>query len=287
MAGATGRGCQGGAAHSKQFSEPTLVDGVLTVEGSNAGDRIALRLQDGQPGILQVDVGDDGSADFEFELASVARIAVDAGNGDDFVRIDESNGIFSDSIPTTIEGGNRNDELVGGSGTGTLSGGNGNDSLVGGAGAETLLGGNGDDSIDGNKGSDVAFMGNGGDTFVWDNGDGSDTVEGQNGADTMVFNGAPGDEQFDLSAKGNRLRFFRVQGPITMDTAGVERVDLNALGGADVVTVNDLTETDVNDVNVDLAEPRAAPAATASPTASSSTTPTATTRSTSAATQPA
>ena len=30
-----------------------------------------------------------------------------------------------------------------------------------------------------------------------------------------------------------------------MDTAGVERVDFNALGGADMVTVSDLTGTDV------------------------------------------
>jgi hypothetical protein len=37
-----------------------------------------------------------------------------------------------------------------------------------------------------------------------------------------------------------------------MDTAGVERVDFNALGGADAVTVNDLTGTDVTDVRVDL-----------------------------------
>ena len=38
-----------------------------------------------------------------------------------------------------------------------------------------------------------------------------------------------------------------------MDTAGVEQVDFNALGGADLVTVNDLTGTDVSSVNVDLA----------------------------------
>jgi hypothetical protein len=38
-----------------------------------------------------------------------------------------------------------------------------------------------------------------------------------------------------------------------MDTHGVERVDFNALGGGDLVTVNDLTGTDVNRVNVDLA----------------------------------
>jgi hypothetical protein len=38
-----------------------------------------------------------------------------------------------------------------------------------------------------------------------------------------------------------------------MDTAGVERVDFNALGGADLVIVNDLSGTDVSDVRVDLA----------------------------------
>ncbi len=38
-----------------------------------------------------------------------------------------------------------------------------------------------------------------------------------------------------------------------MDTVGVEQVDFNALGGADVVTVNDLTGTDVTGVNADLA----------------------------------
>ena len=236
-----------------EFNDPTLEGGLLTIEGTNAADKIALRLQAGQPGILQVDVGDDGSADFDVERADVARIAVKAGNGDDFVRIDESNGIFTDSIPTAIDGGNGDDNLVGGSGAGTLSGGNGDDTLVGGSGAETLLGGNGGDSIDGNKGNDVAFMGNGGDTFVWDPGDGSDTVEGQNGVDTMVFNGASIDEKFDLTANGNRLKLVRDIGTITMDTDGVERVDVNALGGADAVTVNDLSGTDVTKVNVDLA----------------------------------
>src|SRR5439155_10304030 len=99
----------------------------------------------------------------------------------------------------------------------------------------------------------VALMGNGDDTFIWDPGDGSDTVEGQNGHDTMVFNGAGAAEHVDLTANGNRLKFFRDVAGITMDTAGVERVDFNARGGADVVTVNDLTGTDVKAVNVDLA----------------------------------
>ena len=212
-----------------------LEQGVLRIQGSDASDKIALRLAAGEPGVLQVDVGDDGSADFSFERADIATIAVNAGDGDDLVRFDESNGAVNTSIPTTLRGGD------------------GDDTLAGGSGAETLRGGDGSDSIDGNRGSDIGLMGDGDDTFVWDPGDGSDVVEGQDGRDTMVFNGAGGAEQFDLSANGNRLRFFRTQGTITMDTAGVERVDVPTLGGADLVTVNDLTGTDVSEVNVDLA----------------------------------
>ena len=236
-----------------KVKDPQLEQGELAIEGTNGNDRLALRLQAGNPAILQVDVGDDGSADFSFARAEIAKISVDGGNGDDVVRIDEGNGVFTDTIATTIDGGNGDDNLVGGSGAGTLRGGNGNDILAGGSGAETLLGGNGNDSIDGNKGNDVALMGNGNDTFVWDPGDGSDVVEGQNGADTMLFNGANVNEKVDLSANGNRLRFFRDVANITMDTDGVETVDFNALGGADLVTVNDLTGTDVGNVNVDLA----------------------------------
>jgi Ca2+-binding RTX toxin-like protein len=247
----------GAAAPSQQtgerFKEPTLENGLLTVEGTNAADRIALRLQAGEPGVLQVDLGDDGSAEFSLERRQVRAVAVEAGNGDDAVRIDESNGVFADTIPTTIEGEHGNDRLSGGAGAGTLTGGDGDDTLAGGSGDEHLLGGNGTDSIDGNRGNDVAFMGNGNDTFVWDPGDGSDTIEGQNGNDTLLFNGANIAEQVELTANGNRLRFVRDIANITMNTAAVERVVFNALAGADLVTVNDLSATDVKQFTVDLA----------------------------------
>ena len=68
----------------------------------------------------------------------------------------------------------------------------------------------------------------------------------------MLFNGANVDEKIDLSANGSRLRFFRDVANITMDTNSVEQVDFDALGGADHVTVNDLTGTNVDNVNVDL-----------------------------------
>ena len=68
----------------------------------------------------------------------------------------------------------------------------------------------------------------------------------------MLFNGSNGPEKFELSANGQRLRFTRDAGNITMDTDGVETVQLNALGGADTVTQSDLTGTAVTTVEVDL-----------------------------------
>jgi Ca2+-binding RTX toxin-like protein len=223
------------AAAPAKAAPAKLTHGVLTITGTNRSDEIALRLGAAHPGILQVDVGDDGSADFSFKRKRIGKIIVNARGGADLARIDESNGVFTDAIPTRVNGQD------------------GRDTLLGGSGAERLRGGNGSDVVDGNGGNDLASMGAGDDIFVWDPGDGSDTIEGRTGADTMRFNGADGAEQVDLSPNGNRLKFFRTQGAITMDTAGVESVDFNALGGADLVTVNDLSGTDVGALNIDLA----------------------------------
>src|SRR5215211_5096545 len=110
----------------------------------------------------------------------------------------------------------------------TLDGGAGNDAINGGDGNDTLRGGSENDAIDGNRGDDTGFLGAGDDSFTWDPGDGSDKVEGELGTDTMVFNGAGGAENFDFSANGNRLKFFRNVANITMDVDDTERVDLRA-----------------------------------------------------------
>ena len=70
-------------AKETKLKKPKLDHGVLTVKGSDADDRIALRLQAGRPDILEIDAGDDGSADFTFDRADVASIAVDARGGED------------------------------------------------------------------------------------------------------------------------------------------------------------------------------------------------------------
>ena len=143
-------------------------------------------------------------------------------------------------------------------------------------GNDFLIGGDGNDLVDGNRGNDLAALGAGDDTFQWDPGDGSDRVEGQDGFDTMLFNGANVSENFDLSANGNRARFFRNVGNVTMDTHEVESIDLAALGGADNLTVGDLTGTGVTNVSTDLSVARRR--RRRSPTPSPSTRPTPTTR---------
>jgi Ca2+-binding RTX toxin-like protein len=135
----------------------------------------------------------------------------------------------------------------------TVDGGAGVDTLLGSNGADLLLGGDGDDFIDGQQGNDVVLLGAGNDTFQWDPGDGSDVVEGQAGTDRMIFNGSAVSEIYDASANGTRVRFTRNIGTIVMDLDDVETIELNALGGNDTLTVNNLSGTDLTLVNVDLA----------------------------------
>jgi len=134
----------------------------------------------------------------------------------------------------------------------TIDGGDGNDTIIGGQGNDKLIGENGDDFIDGNRGNDTALLGDGNDVFQWDPGDGSDTVEGQGGTDVLLFNGANINERIDISANGTRVLLSRDIAGITMDLNGIEQIDLNVLGGADTVTVNDMSGTDVNVVNIGL-----------------------------------
>jgi Ca2+-binding RTX toxin-like protein len=125
--------------------------------------------------------------------------------------------------------------------------------IEGGTGDDTIIGSGGNDTIFGGSGNDIVRGGAGDDTFVWNPGDGSDTLEGQTGTDTLLFNGANVSENITVVANGSHTAFFRDVANITMDTHGVEAIDFNALGGADNVTIGDLTGTDVKQVTIDLA----------------------------------
>jgi Ca2+-binding RTX toxin-like protein len=209
------------------------IDGdTLDVVGNSAPDALALRLAPGDPGTLQLDVNDDGTADFAFARSQFRTVDVQAGGGDDTIRVDRSNGVFTD--------------------TGlTLEGGNGNDTLLGGDGADVLSGGNGNDTVDGDRGNDVALLGPGNDTFTWDPGEGNDTIEGNEGNDTLAFHGSNAAEKIAVTANGYRTRLTRDVAAIDMDFDGVENVDVTTLGSADAITAGDLTGTAVKTVDVD------------------------------------
>jgi len=170
-------------------------------------------------------------APFAIDIGTTENLVLNAGGGDDVI---SASGNLAPLIKLTIDGGA------------------GNDTILGGNGDDRLFGGDGDDFVDGNQGSDTAFLGAGNDIFQWDPGDGSDIVEGQDGFDAMRFNGANIGEAFDISANGERVRFTRNIGNIVMDVNGVERIEVNALGGPDTITVNNLSSTDTTEVAIDL-----------------------------------
>jgi Ca2+-binding RTX toxin-like protein len=128
----------------------------------------------------------------------------------------------------------------------TLDGGEGNDVLVGSQGNDVILGGNGNDIAFGQQGDDLALLGAGDDIFAWNPGDGSDTVEGQAGIDQLTFAGSGINENIDISANGERVRFFRDVANITMDLNDVERIDFHAFGGSDSIVIGDLSGTDLS-----------------------------------------
>src|SRR4051794_2312149 len=171
-------------------------------------------------------------APFSIDIGTSENLVLNANGGDDTY---SATGNLATLIKITVDGGTGNDQLLGSNG------------------ADTILGGDGNDFVDGQQGNDVGFLGAGDDTFQWDPGDGSDVVEGQDGSDDMLFNGANINERFDVSANGGRVRFTRDVAAIVMDLNDVEAINLKALGGADNLTVNDLSGTDLATVDGDLA----------------------------------
>jgi len=238
-----------GAALGLAFATPAsaarpnsaeVANDTLTVTGSSASERLALRLKSGDTNTLEVDFGDDGTADHSVDRSTFSRIRVLLKPGNDTFRVDQVNGAFADES-LTVEGGSGNDVM------------NGGDNI------ETFDGGSGDDFADGNRGNDTGVMGSGNDVFQWDPGDGNDTIEGNSGRDTLDFNGKGGDEIMSLSAEGTRSVFLRNLANIRMDMNSVEVLDLDALGGIDTVSINDMTGTGFQRADVDLQGPAGGP----------------------------
>jgi Ca2+-binding RTX toxin-like protein len=158
-----------------------------------------------------------------FESDANDQLVVNGGSGDDVI---DASALAAGKISLTVNGGLGND---------------------------VVFGSQGDDLVNGGDGNDTALLGAGDDTFVWNPGDDNDTIEGQAGTDTLLFNGTNVNENIDISANGGRVLFSRNIANVTMDMNDTETIDFNALGGVDNIVINDLSGTDVTEVNINLA----------------------------------
>ena len=193
---------------------------TVTVNGTNGDDAILVA---GDAGGIAV-LGLQAAVNIFFPEQANDRLTVNGLGGDDVIN---ASSLEADGIQLTMNGG---------------------------SGEDILIGSEGDDLFNGGDGNDTAHMGAGDDMFVWNPGDDNDTVEGQAGVDTLLFNGAN-------IARGNRhLGQRRARAPSsatsptspwTLTTSST--IDFNALGGVDKIVVNDLSGTDVTEVNVNLA----------------------------------
>ena len=207
-----------------------MQNGTLVVTGTNGADDIALRSQVGVPTTLEVDLNGDFVAEFSFDRGTFTAIDVLARGGDDKV---QNFAMLNDEV-TTFDGGS------------------GADTLIGGLGEQTLIGGSGNDAVTGGDGNDTARLGTGDDRLTWNPGDDNEVVEGEAGADVLDFNGSNASETIDVSANGSRVRLLRDVANVVTDLGGVERVELDALGGSDTLVAGSTAGTELATFAVNL-----------------------------------
>jgi hypothetical protein len=218
------------AAAVEPVGSASIVNGTLVINGTNGPDVVAL----GADATTAQVVFDSDTANAQhFPLTDFSAISVSLGDGDD--QFTEASGVLANKA-LTVDGGNANDDIHTGDG------------------ADTVFGGNGDDRVDAGRGNDTAILGNGNDFFVWTPGEGSDAVDGGNGlGDVLDFVGADGNETMSLSPNGSQAVFLRSPGNVRMDMSAIETFELEALGGNDNLTVNNLGGTSIRNAHIDLA----------------------------------
>jgi hemolysin type calcium-binding protein len=239
-----------GSSHTaaRAAGSASVANDTLTIVGTNQPDQVTISVGT-DPSTLLVGFGGNGSHDQKFDHNTFSAINTFLRGGND--RFSVTGVPFSDKR-LTVDAGDGDDNVQTGAGNDVIIGGTGNDTINSGAGNDVIDSGGGVDDVTGGTGADTAFLGSDADRFVWNPGDGSDVVNGDGGIDTLVFNGSPGDEVMNVSANGGRAVFLRDPGQVRMDLDSVERLNVQPLGGADAVTINDTTGTGLVQANIDL-----------------------------------
>ena len=79
-------------------------------------------------------------------------------------------------------------------------------------------------------------------------------VDAGNGDDVLIVNATNNADMFEISVDVDGNTLLRNEGVGTLTQLGVEVLQLNAMAGADTVLVGDLTGSDLEVINADLAE---------------------------------
>jgi Ca2+-binding RTX toxin-like protein len=185
---------------SRRLLDAVLVDGVVTVTGTEQADAITF---DTVPHYttgnstqyqMRVRVGHKGDVHY-FLFNGIRRIEVFGLGGDDRIELPDQFLITqhhplpsrrvtltnAQPIPAMIEGSRGNDTLVGGDARDTLIGGRGDDVIYGRGGDDHLSGGPDRDRLDGQAGNDLVEGNAGHDRLV--GGEGTDRLLGGAGRD--------------------------------------------------------------------------------------------------------
>ena len=236
-----------------------VANGALTISGTNAAERVALRLKQGAPGTIQVDLGANGSVDRSIARNRFTKIQLLMGGGADAVTLDESKGAFWNTEQTRLADAAGNDTLTlrgtQGADLWDLTANLGNVKIARGVpfidadtvervvlyslgGADVLHGAPGLAALTkltfvGGPGADDLLGSDGPDTFLWKRGDGNDVVTGDAGADRQKVDGSNGGDTFSAAPNGTRVAFSETDSGALLDIGAVETIDVNALGGAD------------------------------------------------------
>ena len=238
-------------AKTKHGVTAQISRGTLCITGNRKPNSVTLRLKRRRPGILQVDVKSNGTADFAFRRRAFRRILAKGGKGDDAFGISDTNGSFLRSERISLGGGSGGDRLVytGSPGTDMLALGSsrGRFRLARGSGSALSARGLEQVSIRPEGGTDAVTIGNVGRSAVNEVG----LRLGSDGAADSVLTTATGADN-SLTARRDATRLSLAGLPWTVTIADVEssdRVAVNGGGGADTLHLYGTVTADTMDVS--------------------------------------
>jgi hypothetical protein len=187
-----------------------LAAGILTVDGTEAADRINLRQINGRISVDGINVNVGIYQQSSVAAGVVNRIKIYGLGGNDTISLNSETvsgqqaltmpaSIYGGEGHDTIRGGWGHDWISGGGGADTIYGNKGNDILIGEAGSDLIYGDDGNDRIWGGLANDWLYGGAGNDDLFGE--DGNDYLDGGIGLD--ITNGGAGfdsyRDDFDLT----------------------------------------------------------------------------------------